>query len=120
LADKRKGTKLGLLNNCHHPELKPIKIDGKSYMLSNTCAFDSFAQILCVAYCDSSQLKLSIDANDCKLFNLVRHIVTKGVNLSVYGLRAEILRLVFDTEVLPHDVCRIGGTCSISCLVNGI
>jgi hypothetical protein len=30
-----------------------VKISGESYVLTNTCAFDAFVQLLCLAYCDS-------------------------------------------------------------------
>lgn len=50
--------------------------------------------------------------------DLVRSVVINGVTMSAYKMRVEILRHIFDTEVLPHGLCRINVTCSVSSLVD--
>lgn len=120
LSHERKVLKLGLLKNGHRPELKPVKIGNENYVLANTCAFDSFVQILCVAYCDSDNVRNLFGKLDIRLADLVRSVVTNGVTMSAYKMRAEILRQIFDTEVLPHGLGRINATCSVSSLVNEV
>ena len=120
LSHTRKVLKIGLLKNGHRPELKPVKIGHENYVLSNTCAFDSFAQVMCVAYCDSDNVRNWFGTVNNKFTELVCNIVSHGVTTSAYKVRADILRLVFDTEVLPHGVCTINVTCSVSSLVSEV
>jgi len=113
-------TTIGLLKNGHRPELKPIKINVDTIVLSNTCAFDVFVQILCVAYCDSDECKTFLENDDSDISKLVCHIVRKGVNISAYQLRAKVLSLAFDTKVSPYRVCAINAACTMSFLVNTV
>ena len=50
-APKKQKMQIGLLPNCNLT--KPVKIGKAQVSLQNTCAFDSFCQCLCSAFCDS-------------------------------------------------------------------
>jgi hypothetical protein len=120
LTAERKPVSLGLLKNGHRLELKPVKISGESYILANTCAFDAFVQLICLAYCDSAAFKSVVDEREETVFSLIRHVTTSGVGTAVYKQRAQIMKDVFDIERLPANVNRIHGECCIASLVKAI
>lgn len=120
LSSKRKPAALGLLKNGHRVELKPIKLDGEKYVLSNTCAFDAFVQLLCSAYHDSVALKALVDRQNETLFKLIRQVSQHGVGTVAYKQRAEIMKAVYNIQRLPENIYRINGECCIASLVKTV
>jgi len=108
------------LKNGHRHELKQITIDADNVIVSKTCAFDTLVQMFCVVYCDDDACKKFLQGDDSDVCKLVRQIVHKGVNVTAYKLRAQILRLVFDSEMSPFRMRKIDATCSMSFMVNNV
>jgi len=85
-----------------------IILDDGSYVLSNTCAFDSVIQIrvLAVAYCDSDEYKSYVDEK--KNVNELRHLVSTllrdGLNVQTYRKRAKILKQFYSVEPMFNGV----------------
>jgi hypothetical protein len=60
-------------------------------ILCNTCAFDSVASILMVAYCDSNNYNTAIGGKENVFLKFITGIVKNGISAKVYSTRAEIL-----------------------------
>jgi len=89
---KTKSTVLGILKNGNITDLKPIKIDGFNYTLTNTCAFDSLVHLICTSYVDSMQYSAYIDQEiSHNFFELVSTASKDGINAQTYQKRVVIL-----------------------------
>ena len=53
---------IGILKNGHRKGLQTIAIGENKYTLSNTCAFDSFKQLLYVSFSDSDAYRQYLEA----------------------------------------------------------
>jgi hypothetical protein len=60
-------------------------------ILCNTCAFDSVASILMVAYCDSVNYNTAVGGKENVFFKFIAGIVKNGISAKTYSTRAEIL-----------------------------
>jgi hypothetical protein len=60
-------------------------------ILCNTCAFDSIASILMVAYCDSVNYNIAISSKENIFMKFITGIVKNGISAKTYSIRAEIL-----------------------------
>jgi hypothetical protein len=60
-------------------------------ILCNTCAFDSIASILMVAYCDSLNYNIAISSKENVFMKFITGIVKNGISAKTYSIRAEIL-----------------------------
>jgi len=72
----------------------PIKIDGISYTLLNTCPFDSVFQILCTAYVDNTEYAQFINSKleEDLMFKTVSRAIRDGINAQTYTRRATLLK----------------------------
>jgi len=72
----------------------PIKIDGISYSLLNTCPFDSVFQILCTAYVDNLEYAQFINSKieEELIFKTVAHAIRDGINAQTYIRRGTLLK----------------------------
>jgi hypothetical protein len=67
-----------------------VKNFGK-VILCNTCAFDSVASILMVAYCDSINYNTSIGGKENVFLKFITGIIKNGIFAKAYLTQAEIL-----------------------------
>lgn len=105
---------IGLLRNGNSLTLRPLKINNKDTILSNTCAFDSLIQIICSAYSDSTSFRSYIRKNVNELTELVTMLTKTGVSRNIYALRAKILTNLFECNVTKQNIQTCDTTCSIS------
>lgn len=85
---------VSVLKNGGRCRLRSIKCNEKSscrYSFSNTCAFDTIFQLLCVAYVESEYYCNFIDSQDGVLFQMVRDAINKKVGPEIYRKRGTIL-----------------------------
>lgn len=95
---KTKSIVLGILKNGNISDLKPVKIDGFSYTLTNTCAFDSLFHLICTSYVNSMQYSAYIDQEiSYHFFELVSTASKDGINAQTYRKRVVILIKVMGT-----------------------
>ncbi|KAL5237753.1 hypothetical protein ACI65C_005163 [Semiaphis heraclei] len=89
---KTKSVTLGILKNGNISDLNPVNIDGFSYTLTNTCAFDSLVHLICSSYVDSTQYSTYIDQEILHdFFELVSSASRDGINAQTYRKRVVIL-----------------------------
>jgi len=91
---RTKSQVIGILRNGNCSDLMPIKIDGTSYSLLNTCPFDSVFQILCTAYVDNSEYAQFINSKieEDLMFKTVAHAIRDGINAQTYIRRGTLLK----------------------------
>lgn len=95
-----------LKNGSRANELKSCKLlNFGRVVLSNTCAFDAIASIFMIAYCDSKLYSEEVDhlGNKNKLLAFISSIVKKGITMSTYKERAEMLIRDFEPEINKID-----------------
>ena len=105
------------MKNGNHLASHPIKLGKMHVAVKNTCAFDSFLQCLCSAFCDSNSFSRYIQQSKSSLFNLVHSIVTKGVNKDAYKQRAKILVEAFSCEPLVSGVNEVNAACNVANII---
>lgn len=106
MNSKAKTKSIGLIQNGNKSKFKSIILDDGSYVLSNTCAFDSVIQILAVAYCDSVEYKSYVDEkkNVNELWHLVSTVLRDGLTVQTYRKRAKILKQFYPVEPMFNGV----------------
>ncbi|CAH1724831.1 unnamed protein product [Aphis gossypii] len=97
-----------LKNGSRFKELKSCKaqnISGK-VILSNTCAFDTVASLIMVAYCDSKRYAEKVDIQNNQFLNFITNVVKYGIKSSTYSERANLIINYMDvnTQSLDYDV----------------
>ncbi|KAJ1518897.1 hypothetical protein ONE63_011493 [Megalurothrips usitatus] len=101
LNDNRSTVPVSLLKNGNSNELKPIKIKQESFVLTNTCPFDSVLQILATAFCDSADFQEYVrGSGSWELSGLIMQMATKGANQSTYRQRALLLKDHFPSRTV--------------------
>ncbi|XP_044760405.1 uncharacterized protein LOC123317859 [Coccinella septempunctata] len=101
LEDFKKVQKIPLIKNGNHPSLRATNLEGSSYSLRNTCAFDSLVQIFLVGFRDKEEIRISLEklASEGNMFpDIVKYISSKGINTHSYRMRTMILKNLFDTN----------------------
>lgn len=116
---KRKKTKINVLKNGNYQANKPIAVDKMLVSVNNTCAFDSFCQCLCSAFCDSGSFCHYLDKEHTKteIFDLVKTIVTKGVGKDAYTKRAKMLLDTFQCVHLKSGVRQVNADCNVASII---
>lgn len=120
LNSKSKTKSIGLIQNGNKSRFKSLILDDGSYVLSNTCAFDSVIQILAVAYCDSDEYGSYVDEkkNSNELWNLVSALLRDGLTLQTYRKRANILKQFYPVEPMFNGVCYLSIEQAVDNLLN--
>ncbi len=95
----------GLLKN--GSLMTEIEINKCSYMVINTCAFNTLLQVMLVTFNDSDYIGLRYEDTSafCQLINT---ILRQGITTHLYRRRAEIL-----LEILPSAVHSVGENCML-------
>ncbi|XP_054737986.1 uncharacterized protein LOC129244390 [Anastrepha obliqua] len=70
----------------------PVPVDGKATVLSNTCAFDSIAQIFTVACFDDADFMECCKKSKLIFFDLIASMSTHQLNYGMYITRAKLLK----------------------------
>lgn len=95
------------------------KLKSVTYIVSNTCAFDSVVVAMAVAYNDNYHYKIFIDQTNNKLLNFSRDLAKYGATKSLYKKRVELLQLHFDKNEIYNKVYTINGECNITKIIYG-
>lgn len=104
-SSKTKSRVIGILKNGNRSNLKSIQIDGKFYISSNTCTFDSIVHILCTSYCDSKLYAEFVNSNnDYIICKLIINAVKDGINVQTYRKRSMILKKICSLKELPEQL----------------
>jgi hypothetical protein len=91
---KRK--EIPVIKNANCIDLRAVNVEGKNITLANTCAFDSLAQILLVAYFDHPTVTAHVDQHEnIALFKMLLTIAKSNINVSTYRDRCKMLMAVF-------------------------
>jgi len=103
-----------LKNGSRAKELKSCVVAeiGK-VILSNTCAFETFASIFMTAYCDSDNYKTQINIikQNNEYFKFISIIVTKGITASTYLDKAKLIINILNSKLkqleynTTHVIC---------------
>lgn len=122
---KTKSVILGILKNGNISDLQPVKIDGFSYTLTNTCAFDSLVHIICSSYVDSTQYSTYIDQEILHdFFELVSSASRDGINAQTYRKRVVILSKIMCTlrtwTEHPSGLRNFDCSCTIEFMIRNI
>lgn len=117
LTTKQKKTQIGLLRNGNHFASHAINTGKAQLSVVNTCAFDSFLQCLCCAYCDSPRFSRYVQGTNHPVLDLVESIVTGGINSTTYKQRALILAKMFSHDSLKSGAHQINAACNVSRIV---
>lgn len=117
MATQHKKTRIGLLRNGNYFANHTINTGKAQLSVVNTCAFDSFCQCLCCAYCDSERFSRYVQGINKPVLDLVKSIVVSGVNRTTYRQRALILEQMFDHETLKSGAHQINAECNVSQVV---
>lgn len=96
----------------------PIKILKNRFIIQNTCAFDSIAIIIVMAYYDNLSYKKYIDACENDLSNFCKNLAINGPSKEIYKLRATILKSIFEVSMGITGVSIIYATCNVSYIVS--
>ena len=120
MATKKGKTQIGLLQNGNLS--KPIKVGKALVSLTNTCAFDSFCQCLCCAFCDSANFRGFVHCHQetTKIFQLITTIVAKGMQYDAFRQRAELLLNIFSSSELRSGARQVNATCNIAYIVTSL
>lgn len=71
---------------------QPIKINGQMFMLTNSCPFDSIAQILLTLTIDSPKYLLHVEESTNETLGFILVFLEHGAVNHVYGLRCLLLK----------------------------
>lgn len=117
-SSKSKCPVIGLLRNGTSSHLKGVDIGDQNYTFTNTCTFDTIAQILFCSYADSKVYSNFIDNNSeqSTYYKLIQNGVRDGITVQCYRKRAQILLEIFEQERSQ----KLGGSITIdsSCAAN--
>jgi len=95
---KTKSVILGILKNGNISDLKPVNIEGFSYTVTNTCAFDSLVHCICSSYVDNTQYSTYIDQEILHdFYELVSSASRDEINAQTYRKRVVILSKIMCT-----------------------
>jgi len=120
-SSKTKSPVIGIFKNGNRSNLKSIQIDGKFYISSNTCAFDSIIHILCTSYCDSKPYAKFINSNNDKLvFKLISNAIKDGINVQTYRKRSMILKNICRLKELPEQLICIQADTTIEFMARNL
>lgn len=95
MTTKHKKIRIGLLRNGNYLANHTINTGKAQLSVVNTCAFDSFCQCLCCAYCNSERFIRYVQGVNQAVLDVVKCIVTRGINSTTYRQRALILEKIF-------------------------
>jgi len=96
--------KIPIIKNGGNVNIKAVTFGKKKYFFTNTCAFDSILQLFIAAYFDKDNIKELINTESNNIFfKLVNDMVSHGVRKTSYRLRAEILKQIFSSNILPNN-----------------
>ncbi|XP_044760238.1 uncharacterized protein LOC123317695 [Coccinella septempunctata] len=120
LEDFKKVQKIPLIKNGNHPSLRAIDLEGSSYSLRNTCAFDSLVQIFLVGFRDKEEIRISLEKLASE--DIVKYISSKGINTHSYRMRTMILKNLFDTNTkhITENNYSVDCECNVISLISKI
>lgn len=99
----------------------PITLNGKPFVITNTCGFDSVVHALCVSMCDSVMNKQFVDneKDSFLLFKLVNNALRDGINVQTYKKRAIIIKsMTIEDEIVEiNEVYHINAKTTIENLL---
>lgn len=99
----KKSTKRFFLRNGSF--LQPLKINGTTYEIRNTCPFDSIAQIITLTALDDENYFNYISNSNNKFLKFCQLILNNGVNVTVYKER---IALLLDNNKLQLPITKTG------------
>jgi hypothetical protein len=108
----KKGKTLGVLKNGNC--MKPVKLNGVTYVVHNTCPFDSLLQCLSAIYVDYETYREFVNSSRNSFLNFVLYFVLNGANQEAYKKRAELLLNFTGTSVLPSGFLCVNAESSIA------
>lgn len=112
---------IGILKNGNRSNLKSIHIDGKFYISSNTCAFDSIIHVLCTSYCDSKLYAEFVNSNnDHLMFKLIINAIKDGINVQTYRKRSMILSKICSLKELSEQLICIQADTTIEVMARNL
>ncbi|KAJ8894429.1 hypothetical protein PR048_007083 [Dryococelus australis] len=90
--------------------LKAISLCGEKFILTNTCSFDSFVQILATSYTNNAHYNDFVQNNNnitiCKVVESLARNITSGT----YRQRAEVLLPICESSILSTNLTQVNST----------
>ncbi|CAI6376766.1 unnamed protein product [Macrosiphum euphorbiae] len=92
------------------------KFKGKTYIVSQTCPFDSVVDAIAVSYTDNVNYKTYIDNTKNKFLQFAKNLALYGGTKSLYEERV-LLMLFFDKLEVYSNVFTINAECNITKII---
>jgi len=89
------------------------KFKGKTYIVSQTCPFDSVVVALAVSYTDNQNYKTYINNTQNNLLQFAKNLALYGGTKSLYEERVKLLMMFFDKLEVYPNVFTINGECNV-------
>lgn len=115
---KNQSTTKSLLINGNY--LTPVIIGENKYFVINTCAFDSVAVIIAMAYIDNPNYKITIDASNDKFLTFCKELTTNSISAKTYVDRGTLLKGIFPEHQGVNDVKLINSKCNVSFIITSL
>lgn len=93
------------------------KIISTTYIVMNTCPFDSVIVAMSVAYNDHYQYKIYIDQSKNEFLNFAKMLALHGSTNEIYKRRVELLLLYFERNELYPNVTTINAECNVTKII---
>jgi len=93
------------------------KIKKDIYMVTNTCAFDTIAVAIAVAYNDNNSYKHYINESENLLLKFSKDLAIQGPNKIIYRRRVDLLLMHFDKSEIYPKVITINSECNVTKII---
>lgn len=98
----------------------PCKMNKKTFIVSNTCAFDSLVFGIAMAYTDFPSYHVYINSKNIEFFNFIVEIVNHGSSIKIYNSRLKLLNTIFKSVNYINNVHLLNAECNVSFIINGL
>jgi hypothetical protein len=95
----------------------PVRLGKERYIVYNTCAFDSVAVIISMAYIDILNYKHFIDGSNNEFLNFSMQLALENSSRKIYDTRVLLLQQIFHKEPSVTNVKLINSRCNVSFII---
>lgn len=96
----------------------PIRHEKTTFIVNNTCSFDSVVFAIGISYTDHSNYKHYIDKSNNSFLNLTKELSCYGSTAKTYKQRAILLKEICPTDTSIQKLKLINAECNVSKIIN--
>jgi len=93
------------------------KIKKDVFMVINTCAFDTIAVAIAVAYNDNNSYKEYINNSENLFLQFTKELAMQGPDKSIYRKRVDLLLMHFNKSEIYPNVQTINSECNVTKII---